>query len=100
MDCWLPMILPSLMTAACQCRRLLANALAPPLSRHPPTHLTPPHPPHTPRARVQKWEAEEKEYPLAGMPTPSQDEVQRFVDALKAGGVPVLCNKTHLKTEA
>ncbi|KAL4451931.1 hypothetical protein ABPG75_007593 [Micractinium tetrahymenae] len=49
---------------------------------------------------VEKWQAEGKEYPLAGMPTPSQDEVQRFVEGLKAGGVPVLCNKMHLKTEA
>lgn len=49
---------------------------------------------------LAKWEAEGKDYPLAGMPTPSQDEVQRFVDALKAGGVPVLCNKMHLKSEA
>lgn len=52
------------------------------------------------RWQLQKWEAEGKDYPLAGMPTPSQDEVQRFVDALKAGGVPVLCNKMHLKSEA
>ncbi|PSC70718.1 pyruvate formate-lyase 1-activating enzyme [Micractinium conductrix] len=48
---------------------------------------------------VEKWAAEGKEYPLKGMQSPSEAEVKRFLDGLKAGGVKVLCNKFSNTTE-
>lgn len=41
----------------------------------------------------QKWAAEGKDYPLVGMPSPTPQETQAFVQGLKDGGLNVLCNK-------
>jgi hypothetical protein len=33
------------------------------------------------------------EYPLAGMPSPTVEQVDSFLQALKAGGLKVLCSQ-------
>ena len=49
------------------------------------------------RHLLQKWKAEGKDYPLAGMASPTAAETQRFVDALKvcrvwdASSTPASC---------
>jgi hypothetical protein len=43
---------------------------------------------------LQKWAAEGLEYPLVGMPTPSNKEVNAFVEPLQRAGIPVLCSKS------
>lgn len=57
---------------------------------HPRNHSWPPctHP----APPTQKWKSEKKEYPLEGMPSPTNEETAAFVNALQAGGVKVLCN--------